>query len=101
MEIESEASPAAQSTPQSPPATQSAQQSPPATQTTSQSTPDTRSITNTLFNRSRPKSPVAHTPSPVGNNPSPVPYQNLNYDFKAHEAPSQFSKPNNENFSTD
>ncbi|CAH4034406.1 unnamed protein product [Pieris brassicae] len=54
-EIESEASPAAQSTPQSPPATQSTQQSPPATQTTSQSTPDTRSITNTLFNRSRPK----------------------------------------------
>ncbi|VVD05954.1 unnamed protein product [Leptidea sinapis] len=40
---------------ESPPATQSTQQSPPATQTTSQSTPDTRSITNTLFNRSRPK----------------------------------------------
>lgn len=55
QEIESEASPAAQSTPQSPPATQSPPQSPPATQTTSQSTPDTRSITNTLFNRSRPK----------------------------------------------
>lgn len=55
QEIESEASPAAQSTPQSPPATQSTPQSPPATQTPSQSTPDTRSITNTLFNRSRPK----------------------------------------------
>ncbi|XP_045532798.1 uncharacterized protein LOC123720294 [Pieris brassicae] len=56
-EIESEASPAAQSTP----ATQSTQQSPPATQTTSQSTPDTHSITNTLFNRSRPKSNANET----------------------------------------